>query len=212
MERLGHYQILDRLGAGGMGEVYRARDTKLGRTVAIKMLPESLLGDPGRRDRLVREARASAALSHPNICALFEVGGDDTRQYLVFEYVAGETLRQTIAGRALNVRAAIKIAVQLADALAHAHAAGIVHRDIKPENVIITPPDHPKILDFGLASFAANGESSENATTEMKTADGVTLGTLAYMSPEQALGAGYDHRTDIFSLGIVLYETLTGAS
>ena len=212
MERLGQYHILDRLGAGGMGEVYRARDTKLGRMVAIKVLPEALVDDPERRERLLREARASAALSHPNICALFEIGGDASRQYLVFEYVAGETLRQTIAGRALNVRTAIEIGVQLADALADAHAAGIVHRDIKPENIIITPRGHPKILDFGLASFTASGASRDNAATEMKTADGVTLGTVAYMSPEQALGAGYDHRTDIFSLGIVLYEMLTGAS
>src|SRR5215203_3341835 len=136
MERLGHYDILDRLGAGGMGEVYRALDTKLGRTVAIKVLPEGLVDDPERRERLLREARASAALSHPNICALFEVGGDDTRRYLVFEYVAGETLRQTIAGRPLNVRTALEIGAQLADGLADAHDAGIVHRDIKPENII----------------------------------------------------------------------------
>src|SRR5262245_13388543 len=201
MDRLGHYDILDRLGTGGMGEVYRARDTTLGRTVAIKMLPEALVDDPERRERLLREARASAALSHPNICALFEVGSDDTRQYLVFEYVAGDTLRQVIAGRALNVRTAIEIGVQLADALADAHAAGVVHRDIKPENIIITPRGQPKILDFGLASFAASAVSRDNATTVMKTADGVTMGTVAYMSPEQALGTGYDHRTDIFSLG-----------
>jgi TolB-like protein len=213
MQRLGRYDILERLGVGGMGEVYRARDTKLGRTVAIKVLPDAVVDDPERRERLLREARASAALSHPNICALFEVGGEDaTRQYLVFEYVAGDTLRQRIAGRPLNVRTAIEIGVQLADALADAHAAGIVHRDIKPENIIITPRGHPKILDFGLASFTASGMSCENAATEMKTADGVTLGTAAYMSPEQALGAGYDHRTDIFSLGIVLYEMLTGVS
>ena len=128
MERLGNYDILDRLGAGGMGEVYRARDTKLGRTVAIKVLPEEVVDDPERRERLLREARASAALSHPNICALFEVGGDDTRQYLVFEYVAGETLRQAIAGRALNVRTTIEIGVQLAEALADAHAAGSAPR------------------------------------------------------------------------------------
>ena len=212
MERLGHYDILDRLGAGGMGEVYRARDTKLGRTVAIKVLPEAVVDDPERRERLLREARASAALSHPNICALFEVGGDDTRQYLVFEYVAGDTLRQVIGGRALNLPTAIEIGAQLADALADAHAAGIVHRDIKPENIIITPKGQPKVLDFGLASFTASGASRDNVTTEMKTADGVLLGTVAYMSPEQALGVDYDHRTDIFSLGIVLYEMLTGTS
>lgn len=209
--RLGPYEIVSPLGAGGMGEVYCARDAKLGRMVAIKVLPEALVDDPERRERLLREARASASLSHPNICALFEVGDDDTRQYLVFEYVAGETLRHAIAGRALNVPTAIEIGVQLADALADAHAAGIVHRDIKPGNIIITPRGQPKILDFGLASFAASG-GSPDAPTEMKTADGVTLGTVGYMSPEQALGVGYDHRTDIFSLGIVLYEMLTGAS
>jgi eukaryotic-like serine/threonine-protein kinase len=212
MDNIAHYHILDRIGAGGMGEVFRARDTRLGRTVAIKVLPDVVARDPERRERFLREARASAALSHPNICALFEIGEEADRLFLVFEFVPGETLRQTIDGRPLNVRTAVDIAVQLADALADAHGAAIIHRDIKPENIIITPKGHPKILDFGLASFTESGTSRETAATELKTAEGVALGTLAYMSPEQALGVGCDHRTDIFSLGAVLYETLTGTS
>jgi TolB-like protein len=209
-ETLGHYKILDRLGAGGMGEVYRARDTRLGRTVAIKVLVASVAGDPDRRARFLQEARASAALSHPNIAALYEIGEDQHQLFLVFEYVPGETLKTVIAGRPLNPRRAIDLAVQIADALAEAHGEGIVHRDIKADNIVVTPKGNAKVLDFGLATWTASGAEREHAATMIDTAAGTALGTVAYMSPEQALGERVDHRTDIFSLGIVIFEMLTG--
>ena len=212
-ESLGHYKILDRIGAGGMGEVYRARDTRLGRTVAIKVMAADVAGDPARRERLLREARASAALSHPNIAALYEIGEDQGQLFLVFEFVPGETLKTVIGGRPLNSRRAIDLGVQIADAIAEAHAEGIVHRDIKPANIIITPKDKAKILDFGLATWTAGGAEREHAAhdaTVMVTGAGTALGTVAYMSPEQALGEKVDQRTDIFSLGVVLFEMLTG--
>jgi TolB-like protein/predicted Ser/Thr protein kinase len=209
-ETLGQYKILDRIGAGGMGEVYRARDTRLGRTVAIKVLAASVADDQERRDRFLLEARATAALSHPNISALYEIGEDQGQLFLVFEFVPGETLKTAIAGRPMNQRRALDLAIQIADALADAHAAGIVHRDIKPDNIIVTPKGNAKILDFGLATWTAGGAEREHAATMMATAAGTTLGTVAYMSPEQALGETVDQRTDIFSLGIVLFEMLTG--
>ena len=212
-ETLGHYKILDRIGAGGMGEVYRARDTRLGRTVAIKVMIAGVADDPDRRARFLQEARATAALSHPNIAALYEIGEDQDQLFLVFEYVPGETLKNVIAGRPLNPRRAIDLAVQIADALADAHAEGIVHRDIKSDNIIVTPKGNAKILDFGLATWTAGGaqrEQAGQAATRMNTAPGTTLGTVAYMSPEQALGEQVDHRTDVFSLGVVMFEMLTG--
>src|SRR5262249_3378582 len=151
------YKILDRIGAGGMGEVYRARDTRLGRTVAIKVLAADVANDPSRRDRFLREARAAAALSHPNIAALYEVGEDHGQLFLAFEFVPGSPLTTIIGGRPLNPRRAVDFAIQIADALADAHAAGIVHRDIKPANVIVTPKDKAKVLDFGLATWTSGG-------------------------------------------------------
>ena len=209
-ETLGHYKILDRIGEGGMGEVYRARDTRLGRTVAIKVLAATVAGDGERRERFLQEARATAALSHPNISALYEIGDENGQLYLVFEFVPGETLTAAIAGRPLNPRRALDLSIQMADAIADAHAAGIVHRDIKPANIIVTPKGHAKILDFGLATWTSGGTEREQAATMVATAAGTTLGTVAYMSPEQALGEAVDERTDIFSLGIVLFEMLTG--
>ena len=211
LDELAHYKILDRIGAGGMGEVYRARDTRLGRTVAIKVLPAAVADDPDRRERFLREARAAAALSHPNIAALYEVGEDDGHLFLVFEFVPGEPLSKIIAGRPLNPRRAIQFAAQVADALADAHAAGIVHRDIKPDNIIVTPKGNAKVLDFGLAVWTAGGAAREQAATTLDTGVGSALGTLAYMSPEQARGEALDQRTDIFSLGVVLFEMLTGS-
>src|SRR6266498_4784692 len=210
LEALGQYKILDKLGEGGMGEVYRARDTRLGRTVAIKVLAANVAGDQERRERFLAEARATAALSHPNIAALYEIGEEQGQLFLVFEFVPGETLKTAIAGRPLNQRRALDLAIQIADALADAHAVGIVHRDIKPENIIVTPKGNAKILDFGLATWTAGGAEREHAATMMVTAPGTTLGTVAYMSPEQALGEAVDERTDIFSFGIVLFEMLTG--
>ena len=209
-ETLGHYKILDRIGAGGMGEVYRARDTRLGRTVAIKVIVAAVAGDSDRRGRFLQEARATATLSHPNIAALYEIGEDQDQLFLVFEYVPGETLKSVIAGRPLNPRRAIDLAVQIADALADAHAEGIVHRDIKSGTILVTPKGNAKVLDFGLATWTTGGAERDQAATMLVTAEGATTGTAAYMSPEQALGEQVDHRTDIFSLGIVLFEMLTG--
>jgi non-specific serine/threonine protein kinase len=212
-ETLGHYKILEFIGAGGMGDVYRARDTRLGRTVAIKVLGERVKDDPERRERFLREARATAALSHPNIAALYEIGEDQGQLFLAFEFVPGETLQTIIGGRALNPRRAVDFAVQIAEALDDAHAQGVVHRDIKPANILITPKDKAKILDFGLATWTGGGLEREHAAhvaTEFVTSPSAALGTVAYMSPEQALGEKVDHRTDIFSLGVVLFEMLTG--
>jgi TolB-like protein len=210
MDRIAHYNLLERIGRGGLGEVYRARDTKLGRTVAIKVLPPELASDPARREDLLRDARAAAALSHPNIAALFEVGEAHGRLYLVFEYVPGQTLHAIVGGRPMNPRRALDLAIQLADAVAEAHAAGIVHRDLKPENVLVTPKGHAKILDFGLAAWTRGGAARRAAAAGVETAPGVGLGTLAYMSPEQARGEAIDERSDIFSLGVVIFEMLTG--
>jgi TolB-like protein len=209
---LGSYQIDSLLGSGGFGEVYKARDRRLGRAVAIKILGTSVAEDAARRDRFLREARAAAALSHPNIAVLYEVGEDQGRLFMAFELVPGETLRAVIGGRSLNPARAIDFAIQLAEALAEAHAAGIVHRDIKPDNIIVMPKGRLKILDFGLATWMASVEQEHTGdqTTRMVTSVGTTLGTIAYMSPQQALGEPLDHRTDIFSLGIVLFEMLTG--
>jgi len=183
-ETLGQYKILDRIGAGGMGEVYRARDTRLGRTVAIKVLASDVANDPARRDRFLREAHAAATLSHPNIAALYEIGEDQGQLFLAFEFVPGATLTNVIGGRPLNTRRAVDFAVQIADALAEAHGAGIVHRDIKPGNVIITPKDKAKVLDFGLATWTAGGHEREQAVPDAPrtaTAAGTVLGTAAYM-------------------------------
>jgi serine/threonine protein kinase len=206
---LGHYKILDRLGVGGMGDVYRARDTRLGRTVAIKVLSAEIAADDERRAGVLRDARASAALSHPNIAALYETGEDQGHTYLVFEFVPGNTLKSVIGGRPLNPRRAIELAIELADGLAEAHAEGIVHHDIKPNNIIVTPKGHAKILDVGLAAWTSGGAERQRAAASPTA--GMQLDTVAYMSPEQVLGQRIDERSDLFSLGVVLFEMITGA-
>jgi eukaryotic-like serine/threonine-protein kinase len=195
-----------------MGEVYRARDTRLARDVAVKVLPSEVAQDPDRRARFEREARAVAALSHPNILAIHDVGTHDGTAYAVTELLEGETLRQRIAGGALPLRKAAEIAIQIASGLAAAHQKGIVHRDLKPENVFVTRDGQVKILDFGLAALVATAADSvrDSPTTVPGTEPGVLLGTVGYMSPEQVRGTRIDHRTDIFALGAVLYEMLTG--
>src|SRR5580658_2775145 len=207
--RLGNYEILDKLGEGGMGEVWRARDQRLHRTVAIKILPADVSGDASRRARFEQEAHALAALNHPNIVAIYDVGVDAGRAYLVSELVEGEPLRAMLDRGALPVRKAIDIAGQIADGMAAAHALGIVHRDLKPENIMLTRSGQVKILDFGLAKQAPTS-SGENTATMALSQPGTVLGTAGYMSPEQVRAEPVDARSDIFSFGAVLYEMLTG--
>jgi len=208
--RLGPYEILSPLGAGGMGELYRALDTRLGRTVAIKVLPERLSQEPDLRRRLEHEARTISKLSHPNICTLHDIGHQEGVDFLVLEFIEGKTLRQLLGSGSLPMRKLIPIAVQIADGLAKAHELGITHRDLKPENLMISD-EMVKILDFGLAKLATSAESSESCTTAgFETEQGTVLGTVAYMSPEQASGKALDFRSDQFSFGVVLYEMATG--
>lgn len=209
--RLGPYEILGAIGAGGMGEVYRAKDTKLDREVAIKVLPEALALDPDRRVRFEREAKAVAALSHPNILAIFDFGVHDAVAYAAMELLSGETLRERMRGGALPLRKATETAVQVARGLAAAHDKGLVHRDLKPENIFLLGDGQVKILDFGLAKAVVAGpDQSVDSETIAGTDPGTVLGTVGYMSPEQIRGQTVDARSDLFSLGAVLYEMLTG--
>jgi Tol biopolymer transport system component len=213
---LGPYEILGSIGAGGMGEVYRARDQRLSRDVAIKVLPPSFLGEPDRLSRFEREARAAGQLNHPNILVVYDIGTHEGAPYVVEELLEGETLRQKLAGAALPARKAIDYAGQIAQGLAAAHQKGIVHRDLKPENLFVTHDGRLKILDFGLAKVMVPGDSRPSASpmteapTEVETGAGVVMGTVGYMSPEQVRGQAADHRSDIFSFGCVLYEMISG--
>ena len=205
--RLGPYEIVAPLGAGGMGEVYRARDTRLGREVALKILPHEVSGDPSRRQRFEQEARAIAALNHPNIVAIHDVGEDRGVSYIVTELVDGQSLRDAKFG----LRKTLDVAAQIAGGLAAAHAAGIVHRDLKPENILVARDGRVKILDFGLAKVVESRDASgATQTMSPKTEPGMVMGTVGYMSPEQARGQALDARSDIFSLGTVLYELASG--
>jgi eukaryotic-like serine/threonine-protein kinase len=206
--RLGPYEILSPIGAGGMGEVYRARDTRLHRQVAIKILPSGSVADPDFRERFDREARAVAALSHPNIVAIYDVGTHDGAPYAAIELLEGDTLRSRIGTSPLPLRTALDYAVQIARGLAAAHGRGVVHRDLKPDNIFVTPDHQLKILDFGLAT-QATAEPSDDPTRLAQTERGTVLGTVGYMSPEQARGERADERSDIFSFGCVLYEMVS---
>jgi hypothetical protein len=208
---LGNYEILDKLGEGGMGEVWRARDRRLQRLVALKILPQEVAGDLSRRARFEQEARALGALNHPNIVAIYDVGEDGGRAYIVSELVDGEPLRAVLDRGALPVRKAVEIASQMADGVAAAHALGIVHRDLKPENVMVTRAGQVKLLDFGLAKQNAPATGDDSATIALSVSEpGMVMGTVGYMSPEQVRGEPADVRSDIFSFGCVLYEMLTG--
>src|SRR5436190_5404209 len=211
--RLGRYEILSQLGAGGMGEVYRARDARLGRDVAVKVLPSSFSSDSDRLRRFEQEARAAGVLNHPNILAIYDVGTHDGSPYVVSELLEGETLRNRLGGTSSS-RKSVEYAIQIAQGLAAAHEKGIVHRDLKPENLFITRDGRVKILDFGIAKLTGVGDGSAEKTIaptmEPGTTPGMVLGTIGYMSPEQVRGLSADHRTDIFSFGAILYEMLTG--
>jgi serine/threonine protein kinase len=214
--RLGAYEIVALLGAGGMGEVYRARDTRLGREVAIKVIPATFSTDTDRLQRFEQEARAAAALNHPNILSVHDVGSHAGAPFIVSELLEGETLRERLSSLPLPVRKTIEIGLQVAQALAAAHEKGIVHRDLKPENIFINKDGRAKILDFGLAKLTQT-ESSLVAGTNVPTTPagnptqaGLMLGTVGYMAPEQVRGQSVDHRADIFALGAILYEMLSG--
>src|SRR6266699_217073 len=211
---LGHYCIESLIGVGGMGEVYLARDERLGRKAALKLLPESLTMDETQLSRFKNEARSASALNHPNILTVYEIGAEGNRLFIAVEFIEGITLRASLARGRINPNAALEIAVQVASALAAAHEAGVVHRDIKPENIMLRPDGYAKVLDFGIAKLnerLASDLDEVGTTAVLQTRPGLVLGTAHYMSPEQARSQKVDARSDIWSLGVVLYEMVGGS-
>src|SRR5947209_3137682 len=215
--RLGRYEIRSKIGSGGMGEVYLAHDTELARTVALKILPAEFITDQKRLQRFFQEARAASALNHPNILTIYEIGQTESSRFIATEFIDGETLRRRISRSTMTIAEALDVAIQVASALSAAHAAGIVHRDIKPENIMLRRDRLVKVLDFGLAKLTEPQSANEIDTSAptkalVNTEPGVVMGTAQYMSPEQARGLAVDERTDIWSLGVVPYELVAGAT
>jgi serine/threonine protein kinase len=207
---IAHYNLLDRMGEGGIGEVYRARDTKVGRTVALKVVSPAIAASPDRLARLLEDAAAAATLSHPNIATLWDVGEADGHHYLAYEFTAGHRLREEAAGTPLNPRRALDLAIQIADGVAEAHAHGVIHGDLRPDTVVVTGKGSAKILDFGMAPWTRGGAARVRAAQSPDALPPEAVRIVAYMSPEEAIGGAVDGRSDVFALGTITYELVTG--